>query len=139
MRIFIWFQLFLILIILFRIYHLLDGFKCYYSTVVILLIKYSYKIQTICIQLYSFKKLTIIIIFCKWLNSSIWPIDETPKRYYQSRPKTNGNEVVLLIPQTPGLESQYQMQFFSKIQYIYCTNTLGKGMNPIILPPAMGK
>ena len=23
--------------------------------------------------------------------------------------------------------------------WLHCTNTLGKGMNPIILPPAMGK
>ena len=25
------------------------------------------------------------------------------------------------------------------IKYFMCTNTLGKGMNPIILPPAMNK
>ena len=31
-------------------------------------------------------------------------------------------------------------EFKSWTDYIpHCTNTLGKGMNPIILPPAMGK
>ena len=33
-----------------------------------------------------------------------------------------------------------QVQILDKTDYIsHSTNTLGKGMNPIILPPAMGK
>ena len=33
-----------------------------------------------------------------------------------------------------------QVQFLDETDYIsHGTNTLGKGMNPIILPPAMGK
>ena len=33
-----------------------------------------------------------------------------------------------------------QAQILNKADCIsHCTNTLGKGMNPIIIPPAMGK
>ena len=33
-----------------------------------------------------------------------------------------------------------RVQILDEIDCIsHCTNTLGKGMNPIILPPAMGK
>ena len=32
--------------------------------------------------------------------------------------------------------SKFHISFVAKVNF---TNTLGKGMNPIILPPAMGK
>ena len=52
----------------------------------------------------------IRIFLSKWLNSSIWAIDEiltsatTPG---QSWPGSNGNEKVLHIPQTPRLEPDH--------------------------------
>ena len=45
-----------------------------------------------------------------------------------------GARVVMLIV------TGYGVQFLDKTDCIsHSTNTLGKGMNPIILPPAMGK
>ena len=38
------------------------------------------------------------------------------------------------------MDTATRVQILYEIDYIsHCTNTLGKGMNPIILPPAMGK
>ena len=38
------------------------------------------------------------------------------------------------------MDTATQVQILDKIDCIsYSINTLGKGMNPIILPPAMGK
>ena len=38
------------------------------------------------------------------------------------------------------MDTAIQVQILDKIDCIsHCTNTLGKGINPIILPPAMGK
>ena len=38
------------------------------------------------------------------------------------------------------MDTATQVQTLDEIDYIsYSTNTLGKSMNPIILPPAMGK
>ena len=56
----------------------------------------------------------MVIIFSKWLNSSIWPIDgnqigtTTPGH---NGPESDGSEGVLHILQTPGLEPHHQMQF----------------------------
>ena len=80
----------------------------------------------------------------------------------QSGPGSNGNEGVLRIPQSSmtgaspsdGLRrcpwcSRYrrrEMNTATRVQILdetdcisHSTNTLGEGMNPIILPPAMGK
>ena len=38
------------------------------------------------------------------------------------------------------MDTASQIQILDEADYIsHSTNTLGKGMNPIILPPAMGK
>ena len=38
------------------------------------------------------------------------------------------------------MDTVTRVQILDEIDYIsHSTNTLGKGMNPIILPPAMGK
>ena len=38
------------------------------------------------------------------------------------------------------MDTATQVQILDETDCIsHCTNTLGKGMNPIILPPAMGK
>ena len=44
------------------------------------------------------------------------------------------------------MEVPLEMDMATRVQILdktdcisHCTNTLGKGMNPIILPPAMGK
>ena len=40
----------------------------------------------------------------------------------------------------PDMDTAMRVQFLDKTDCIsHSTNTLGKGMNPIILPPAMGK
>ena len=57
------------------LYTHLNSFEYCYLTLAILLIKYSYLIQTICTQQYNLKWL--IIIFVKWFNSSIWSVHET--------------------------------------------------------------
>ena len=55
------------------------------------------------------------------------------------------NKEMLEVPVVKWLSSQdmetaIQVQFLDKTHCISnSTNTLGKGMNPIILPPAMGK
>ena len=43
-------------------------------------------------------------------------------------------------PWSQDMDTMIQVQFLDKTDCIsHSTNTLGKGMNPIILPPAMGK
>ena len=49
------------------------------------------------------------MIPCKWLNSSIWPIDETLTSETSPRLESNDNEEVLDIAQTPILEPHHQM------------------------------
>ena len=76
------------------------GFKYCYLTLVILFILHSCEILIIYRQLYDFK---LVIILCKWLNSSIWPIDWTltgTTILGQSRPGSNGNIRVLHILQS---------------------------------------
>ena len=49
----------------------------------------------------------------------------------------SSNGVMVIVV---GNEHAIQVQFQDEADYIsHSTNTLGKGMNPIILPPAMGK
>ena len=39
-----------------------------------------------------------------------------------------------------GMDMMTRVQILYEVDCIsHCVNTLGKGMNPIILPPAMGK
>ena len=92
-------------------------------------------------------------------NSSIWPIGTTQSGVTTPGQGGTGSEGVLYIPQSSWtttspsdgcprgvmvkamncgivvrefvLQSRYYVHFRA--------NTLGKGMNPLILPPAMGK
>ena len=59
--------------------------------------------------------------------------------------KIGGARGVLEVPVVYWLSS-LEMDMVTRVQTLdeidcisHCTNTLGKGMNPIILPPAMGK
>ena len=63
-----------------------------------------------------------MIVFSKWLNLYIWPIDGTligSTTPNQSGPKSNGNEGVLCSPQTVGLKPHHQIQFSVRIGYLF--------------------
>ena len=77
---------------------LLNGFKYFYLMLVILFLKYSYQMQTTCTLLSGVKSL---IIPCKQLNDSIWPIDSalTSATNLGCRwPENDGNKGELQIP-----------------------------------------
>ena len=56
----------------------------------------------------------IIIIFSKWLNSSIWLIDCTPPdttHLDQNELRSKSNEEYSTLSKVPGLEPHHQMVF----------------------------
>ena len=62
----------------------------------------------------------MIIIFSKWLNSSIWPIDRIltgTTTLIQSVPENNGNEGVLHIPKLPDWSLTIRCSFFYQDGY----------------------
>ena len=70
-------------------------------------------------------------------NTSIWPIDRTlsgAPAPDQSEPGSDGDKGVLRIPQSSSITGTSPSDRLSQ-----SSNTLGKCMNPIILPLAMGK
>ena len=82
--------------------------------------------------------------------SSIWPIDRTLSgATTESRPERD-YEGVLRIPEITSIigtspsnclvAKNYLEDAFTYVWIMWhSTNTIGKGMNPIILPPAVGK
>ena len=97
----------------------LNGYKYGYLTLKILLninylfaYSYSHIVRPIFTRMYGFRYLIIIliiiIIFCKLLNSSIWPMDRTltdTTTQDQSGPGINGNEEV--FPKATRLEPHH--------------------------------
>ena len=70
-------------------------------------------------------------------SSSIWPIDKpqsSASTLGPSEPESDSNERVLRIFRSSSIREA------SPSYYVHFrANTLGKGMNLLILPPAMGK
>ena len=53
-------------------------------------------------------------------------------------PEINDNEVLCTF-EISGTRASPSKVVWTSLNISHSTNTLGKGMNPIILPPAMGK
>ena len=64
----------------------------------------------------------------------------TPHKTPTVRPPAFYHENLVLWLSSQDMDTAIRVQFLDKTDCIsHSTNTLGKGMNPIILPPAMGK
>ena len=78
----------------------------------------------------------------KWLdNQCISYRGRMPRFYYQLNLRILNKSGTFFISQEEiNKKIQDNVQILDETDCIsHCTNTLGKGMNPIILPPALGK
>ena len=103
-----------------------------------LYIKNSYQIQMICTQFYSFKySFQMLIIYAQfyelWTDTQTYHCWLTNKDLHTSARCPHGVMVKTLNCGIIVSEFKLQLCYYVHFQ----TNTLGKGMNPLILP-AMG-
>ena len=101
-----------------------------------LYIKDSCKMQIICTQLYGFKYSYLIQIICTQLYSFkySYQIQKKITQLYDIK-----YSYLIQIIYTQLYRFTYSYQIIKNKIDLFGLNTLGKGMNPIILPPAMGK